>query len=166
MDLLATLQLAIRAIGRHRLRSALTLLGITIGVAVVIVMVAIGTGAQRSIEQHVRAAGANLASSLNISAFNLGNALGAWVGGLVLSHGFGLLSLGWAAAGLTAVGLLLTGWSWRAPAGRRCGPCGGFVPGGRLKRQFGIKSAFSACESSASSYKNRSEFGAAAVLGG
>ncbi|MFN7916459.1 MAG: ABC transporter permease [Vicinamibacterales bacterium] len=60
MELLATVQLALRAIGRHRLRSALTLLGITIGVAVVIVMVAIGTGAQRSIEQQVRAAGANL----------------------------------------------------------------------------------------------------------
>ena len=61
--------------------------------------------------------GANLASSLNISAFNLGNALGAWVGGLVLSHGFGLLALGEAAAGLTVVGLLLTAWRWRAPAG-------------------------------------------------
>ncbi|HUR34568.1 MAG TPA: ABC transporter permease [Vicinamibacterales bacterium] len=60
MELLATVHLALRAIGRHRLRSALTLLGITIGVAVVIVMVAIGTGAQRSIEQQVRAAGANL----------------------------------------------------------------------------------------------------------
>ena len=51
MELIAAVQLAIRAIGRHRLRSALTLLGITIGVAVVIVMVAIGTGAQRSIER-------------------------------------------------------------------------------------------------------------------
>src|SRR3954466_6877632 len=60
MDLLVSVQLALRAIGRHRLRSVLTLLGITIGVAVVIVMVAIGTGAQRSIEQQVRAAGANL----------------------------------------------------------------------------------------------------------
>jgi len=60
MDVLPAVQLALRAIGRHRLRSALTLLGVTIGVAVVIVMVAIGTGAQRSIEQQVRAAGANL----------------------------------------------------------------------------------------------------------
>ncbi len=60
MELLGTVQLAIRAIGRNRLRSALTLLGITIGVAVVIVMVAIGNGAQRAIEQQVRAAGANL----------------------------------------------------------------------------------------------------------
>ena len=142
--------------------------GVAMSYVVLLGTVAFATVApmQMRVLQQAGAAGANLASSLNISAFNLGNALGAWVGGLVLSHGFGLLSLGWAAAGLTAVGLLLTGWSWRAPAGRRCGPCGGFVPGGRLKRQFGIKSAFSACESSASSYKNRSEFGAAAVLGG
>ena len=44
---------------RNRLRSALTLLGVTIGVAVVITMVAIGTGARQSIEQHVKAAGTN-----------------------------------------------------------------------------------------------------------
>jgi ABC-type antimicrobial peptide transport system permease subunit len=37
----------------------LTLLGVTIGVAVVITMVAVGTGARHSIEQHVRAAGTN-----------------------------------------------------------------------------------------------------------
>src|SRR2546427_1448190 len=30
--------------------------------------------------------GANLVSSLNIAAFNLGNALGAWVGGLALDR--------------------------------------------------------------------------------
>ncbi|HRL31050.1 MAG TPA: hypothetical protein PKV30_12405, partial [Ottowia sp.] len=53
---------------------------------------------QMRVLQQAGAAGANLASSLNISAFNLGNALGAWVGGLVLSHGFGLLALGGAAA--------------------------------------------------------------------
>ena len=62
---------------------------------------------QMRVLQQAGPAGANLASSLNISAFNLGNALGAWVGGLVLSYGFGLLTLGWAAAGLTVVGLLM-----------------------------------------------------------
>src|SRR6478672_4192257 len=73
MELTATVQLAIRTIGRHRLRSALTLIGITIGVAVVIVMVAIGTGAQRAIERQVRAAGANLVtvSAGNYSPGNL-----------------------------------------------------------------------------------------------
>jgi putative ABC transport system permease protein len=48
-----------RTLGRNRLRSALTLLGVTIGVAVVITMVAVGTGARISIEQHVKAAGTN-----------------------------------------------------------------------------------------------------------
>ncbi|RYF62339.1 MAG: MFS transporter, partial [Comamonadaceae bacterium] len=59
--------------------------------------------------------GANLASSLNIAAFNLGNALGAWAGGVVISAGLGLLSISWAAAGLTAIGLLLALWSSRRP---------------------------------------------------
>ncbi|HEV2564786.1 MAG TPA: MFS transporter, partial [Microvirga sp.] len=35
-------------------------------------------------------AGQSLASSLNIAAFNLGNALGAWLGGFVIDHGLGL----------------------------------------------------------------------------
>ena len=56
--------------------------------------------------------GASLASSLNIAAFNLGNALGAWVGGLVIAHGMGLLAVGWAAAGLAAVGLALVLMPW------------------------------------------------------
>ena len=51
MDLLSNLAAALTAISRNGLRSLLTLVGITIGVAVVITMVAIGTGAQRSIEQ-------------------------------------------------------------------------------------------------------------------
>ena len=51
-----------------------------------------------------QAAGApSLASSLNIGAFNLGNALGAWLGGMVIAHGAGLAALPWAAA-LVGVG--------------------------------------------------------------
>jgi MFS transporter, DHA1 family, inner membrane transport protein len=56
-------------------------------------------------------AGQNLASSLNIAAFNLGNALGAWIGGLVIDHGPGLAALGWAAALLTLAGLAIALWS-------------------------------------------------------
>ncbi|KAB2897712.1 MAG: MFS transporter [Burkholderiaceae bacterium] len=66
---------------------------------------------QMRVLQQAGPEGANLASSLNIAAFNLGNALGAWAGGLVLTQGLGLLSVGWAAAGLTAVGLALVAWS-------------------------------------------------------
>lgn len=42
-------------------------------------------------------AGQSLASSFNIAAFNLGNAIGAWLGGAVIDHG-GLVSVPWVAA--------------------------------------------------------------------
>jgi DHA1 family inner membrane transport protein len=38
-------------------------------------------------------AGQGLASSLNIAAFNLGNAFGAWLGGAVIDHGPGLAAI-------------------------------------------------------------------------
>lgn len=43
--------------------------------------------------------------SANIGAFNLGNALGAWLGGLVIVHGGGLAGIGWAASIVTLAGL-------------------------------------------------------------
>ena len=50
----------------------------------------------------------NLVSTLNIGAFNLGNALGAWVGGLVIAEGFGLTRVPLAAAALAVLALLAT----------------------------------------------------------
>jgi putative ABC transport system permease protein len=50
---------ALKALGRNRLQTALTMLGITVGVATVLAMMAVGAGAQRSIEEQVRAAGLN-----------------------------------------------------------------------------------------------------------
>jgi len=50
----------------------------------------------------------NLVSTLNIGAFNIGNALGAWVGGSVIAHGFGLTSVPLAAAALAVLALLVT----------------------------------------------------------
>ena len=55
-----TFAIAVRALRRNTLRTALTALGMIIGVAAVIVMVAIGTGAQASIEAQIRSAGSNL----------------------------------------------------------------------------------------------------------
>ncbi|MFJ1569932.1 MFS transporter [Streptomyces erythrochromogenes] len=53
-----------------------------------------------------QAAGAPaLASAANIAAFNLGNALGAWLGGLAVAHGLGWTSPTWIGAGLAAAGL-------------------------------------------------------------
>ncbi|AOB29669.1 arabinose transporter permease [Bordetella sp. H567] len=68
-----------------------------------------------------KAAGApNLASAFNIAAFNLGNAAGAWVGGLTIDHGPGLAALPWVASLMTAGGLLVALYSWRLD--RRTGP--------------------------------------------
>ncbi|TAJ69750.1 MAG: MFS transporter [Phenylobacterium sp.] len=50
-------------------------------------------------------AGQGLASSLNIAAFNLGNALGAGLGGYVIDHGPGLEALPMTGAFLTLAGL-------------------------------------------------------------
>ena len=56
-------------------------------------------------------AGQSIASSFNIAAFNLGNALGAWAGGVVISHGPGLTALPWVAAlaPVSALALILIG---------------------------------------------------------
>ena len=56
-------------------------------------------------------AGETLASSFNIAAFNLGNALGAGVGGAVIAHGPGLPAVTWVAALLPLAGAAL---AWRA----------------------------------------------------
>jgi DHA1 family inner membrane transport protein len=71
---------------------------------------------QMRVLEQASGAGQNLASSLNIAAFNLGNAIGAWVGGVTVEHGPGLQSLGWVAALITLVGLGIALWSHRADA--------------------------------------------------
>ena len=60
MSLFVTASIAIRALRRNAMRTALTGLGLIIGVAAVIVMIAIGSGAQASIEAQIRTAGSNL----------------------------------------------------------------------------------------------------------
>ena len=52
--------IALRAVRANKLRSTLTSLGIIIGVAAVIVMLAVGNGAQISIQQDMQAMGSNL----------------------------------------------------------------------------------------------------------
>ena len=60
MSFLMTFLVAVKALRRNALRTALTALGMIIGVAAVIVMVAIGTGARSSIEQQIRSTGSNV----------------------------------------------------------------------------------------------------------
>lgn len=54
------LRLALRSLNRNRLRTLLTMLGIIIGVAAVLTMVALGTGARSSVEDEVSSAGTNI----------------------------------------------------------------------------------------------------------
>jgi putative ABC transport system permease protein len=60
MNLWATFQIALHALRLNMLRSGLTMLGIVIGVAAVIIMVAIGGGAQARIEDQIKSLGSNL----------------------------------------------------------------------------------------------------------
>jgi putative ABC transport system permease protein len=60
MSLLMTVRIALKALGRNKLRTSLTMLGMIIGVAAVITMVALGTGAQTQIEDQVKSAGTNM----------------------------------------------------------------------------------------------------------
>ncbi len=60
MGVLVILRVALKALARNKMRSALTMLGIIIGVAAVITMVALGNGAQQQIEDQVKSAGTNL----------------------------------------------------------------------------------------------------------
>lgn len=56
-------------------------------------------------------AGQGLASSLNIAAFNLGNAFGAWLGGAVIAHGPGLAAIPLVAAAVPLSALALAAFS-------------------------------------------------------
>jgi len=60
VNLAGLLRVAIRALAVNKLRSALTMLGIIIGVAAVIVMIAVGAGAQARVEEQIRSLGSNL----------------------------------------------------------------------------------------------------------
>lgn len=80
---------------------------------------------QLRVLEQAAGAGQNLAASLNIAAFNLGNALGAWLSGEAISQGLGLNALGSVGAVLTLGGLGLAWFSRHlerrtSRAGARC----------------------------------------------
>lgn len=70
-----------------------------------------------------------LASAVNIGAFNLGNALSAWLGGIVISAGLGYTAPNWVGAVLAASALVLALVS--STLERRSGPVG---PAGSVTR--------------------------------
>src|SRR6267142_1693300 len=67
MRFLAIIKIAFRALQRNKMRTVLTMLGMIIGVGAVITMVALGRGAQATIEEQVKSAGTNV---ININAGN------------------------------------------------------------------------------------------------
>ena len=64
MKILNLISIALRAISRNKMRTFLTMLGIIIGVASVISMLAIGQGSKESIEQQISEMGANMITIL------------------------------------------------------------------------------------------------------
>jgi putative ABC transport system permease protein len=78
MNLLINVRIALRALRVNRLRSALTMLGIIIGVAAVIAMVAVGSGATAQIQEQIRSIGSNVLIVLPGSTTS---------GGIRLGHG-------------------------------------------------------------------------------
>ena len=52
--LLNSFRIAVKALQAHKLRTALTMLGMTIGVAAVITMFALGSGAQETVSQEAQ----------------------------------------------------------------------------------------------------------------
>jgi DHA1 family inner membrane transport protein len=67
-----------------------------------------------------------LASGANIAAFNLGNALGAWLGGVTISAGLGYTSPIWAGAAITSLALVVM--LYAASAARTAGGAQAEVP--------------------------------------
>ncbi|ANY79988.1 MFS transporter [Microvirga ossetica] len=72
--------------------------------------VAIGPALQTRL-MDVAADAQTLAAALNHSAFNIANALGAWLGGLAIGAGYGFAATGWVGAALAVAGLVVFGVS-------------------------------------------------------
>ena len=60
MSFLMIFRVALKALGRNKMRTALTMLGLIIGIAAVITLDAMGAGAQQQIEAQIQSAGTNL----------------------------------------------------------------------------------------------------------
>ncbi len=80
MNLLSAFVSALRALGTNWLRSMLTMLGIIIGVAAVITMIAIGGGARARVEEQIKALGTNIMLVLPGAQTASGVRLGAQTG--------------------------------------------------------------------------------------
>jgi putative ABC transport system permease protein len=75
MSVLMTFRIAFRALGRNKMRTSLTMLGMIIGVSAVITLVAMGSGAQAAIEDQIKGAGTNMIT-VNAGNFTVGGVRG------------------------------------------------------------------------------------------
>jgi putative ABC transport system permease protein len=77
VELTVALRMAFRSLGRNKMRTALTMLGVIIGVAAVICTVAIGEGASQRIQTAIADMGANMvwieAGGVNLNGVRTGN---------------------------------------------------------------------------------------------
>ena len=80
MNSLAALRSAWRALTTNLMRSILTMLGIIIGVAAVITMIAVGSGAQQRVEEQIKGLGSNIMLVLPGAQSQAGVRLGAQPG--------------------------------------------------------------------------------------
>ncbi|HJQ06684.1 MAG TPA: MFS transporter [Nocardioides sp.] len=121
-DLVRTLLVALAALTAVLAVFALTAGSQVLTVVMLVLMGAVGFGTvpglQMRVMQYAHRA-PTLASGANIAAFNIGNALGAWVGGVTLAAGLGYTSPLWAGAGVTALGLGVLLVAVRSPGGER-----------------------------------------------
>jgi putative ABC transport system permease protein len=71
MSPIMTFRIAFKALGRNKMRTGLTMLGMIIGVSAVITLVAMGNGAQSVIEDQIKGAGTNMIT-VNAGNFTMG----------------------------------------------------------------------------------------------
>ena len=76
IDFKSTLKIAINSLKVNKMRSALTSLGIIIGVSAVIIMLAIGAGANKQVQANMESMGSNLLTVRSASAKTGGVSMG------------------------------------------------------------------------------------------
>jgi len=76
IDYKSTLQIALNSLKVNKMRSALTSLGIIIGVAAVIIMLAIGSGANKKVQENMESMGSNLLTIRSATAKTGGVSMG------------------------------------------------------------------------------------------
>ncbi|WP_248960734.1 ABC transporter permease [Sphaerisporangium perillae] len=89
MNALEVLRFAVRGLTANKMRSALTTLGILIGVAAVILLVAVGEGSSQAIQQNIQRLGSNTLTVMQSFSGGGGGGRGGGGGGVVAGGGAG-----------------------------------------------------------------------------